>query len=57
MTGSGACALALARRNTEPFTLTVCDASGVVPRPLVPVPSEVRRIVAVPLLFPTVPVP
>jgi hypothetical protein len=35
-----------------PFTATVCPVSGVTPRPLVPVPSEARVIVAVPLRTP-----
>ena len=51
-TGSGVCALALARRKTEPVTLTVCEASAVLASPLVPVPSLVRVMVAVPFLLP-----
>ena len=48
------CALALARRYTVPLMFTVCVPMDVVPRPLVPVPSDVKVIVPVPLLLPAV---
>src|SRR5260221_293234 len=47
-------ALADARRKTFPVKLTVCEESALVPRPLVPTPSEVRRIAALPALAPAV---
>ena len=45
MTGS-------AKKLTWPLTFTVCEVSDVFASPLVPVPSEVSDIVAVPFLLP-----
>src|SRR5262245_5338994 len=56
-TGSGVWAEAIARRKTDPVTFTVCEASGVSPRPLEPIPSEASEIDAVPDLFPAAAVP
>ena len=39
-----------------PVTVTACGVSELLPRPLVPAPSEMRPRVAVPVLTPTVPV-
>src|SRR5206468_342098 len=44
----GGATCGLARRYTAPLTATVCEGSGVMPRLLVPLPSEASAIVAVP---------
>ena len=54
VTGSGLCAPACARRNTCPVTATSCDGSGVMPKPLLPVPSDSKSMVALPALLPAV---
>src|SRR5580765_3064809 len=46
--------LAEARRKTLPLIVIVCAVRLVLPRPLVPVPSEVNATEAVPLLAPAV---
>ena len=53
-TGSGVCSDGLARRYTSAVTFTVCEGSDVVPNPLLPVPSDSRLMVAVPLFAPAV---